>query len=161
MKRITFILFALIATTGFAQTATNSAEATVSADIVSPITLDLKSGALNFGKILKSNAGTVVLTSGNERSSTITGLIVESSAYSVPTFTVNAASGYTYSVTIPDITLNNGASALEITNFEHNLTSTTGTGGAQDFNIGGSLTVDVNDADGAYTGTVSVTVAYE
>jgi hypothetical protein len=49
MKKITFILFALIAGTSFAQNSRLKLKALVNAEIVSPITIE-KAIDLNFGR---------------------------------------------------------------------------------------------------------------
>ena len=157
MKKITFVLFAFIAGTAFGQ---ESANATVSADIVSPITIKSNGDNLNFGKVLKSTGGTVTVSPDGTRNGT-NSIIVESSAFSAATFTINAAEAYNFTIAIPDITLNNGTDDLEVTDFNHNLSSLEGTGTDLPFNIGGTLNVETTDSDGAYTGTVTVTVAYQ
>ncbi|HSM62882.1 MAG TPA: DUF4402 domain-containing protein, partial [Gillisia sp.] len=55
MKKITFILFALIAGTTFAQNTANDAAITT-AEIVSPLSIT-KNRALNFGRIIGGTAG--------------------------------------------------------------------------------------------------------
>lgn len=166
MKKITFIVFALISGFAFGQTsgASASGDATASADIVSPITISDGVTDLNFGKIIKDAAGgTVTIAVNGDRSGTAP--IVTASAKSAAEFTVNASENYTYSVNLPSdgfLIKNAGGAQMELSSFNHNLgTTPTGTGADQTLNVGATLTVNANQAEGNYSGTMTVTVAYQ
>ena len=162
MKKITFILLALISGTAFAQ---NSAKATgtaqVNAEIVSPIKIE-NGTALDFGRIIGNSAGgDVVIATNGTRTSTNDDLLDPTNEGSAGSFDVTAAEGYAYSITINDIVLSGAGDDMDVT-FDNNLgESSTGTGSTQDLNLGGTLTVNASQAEGDYTGTVTVTVAYE
>jgi len=157
MKKITFILFALIAGTTFAQ---DSADALTSADIVSPITI-VKTVNFNFGQV--SNAGgTVIIATDNTVTGTATkvGTITPTAA----AFTVNATDQYTYAVSLPaDVTLVNqtGSGNEEMTvNALGDDSSLKGTGSDETFGVGGTLTVGSSQTPGYYKGTMTVGVSY-
>lgn len=162
MKKITFILFALIAGTTFAQDS-KSATANAAADIVSPIGISAQQD-LNFGKVANNTAGTVVIS--NE--GVVTGLSqIGGSAPKAAAFDITAANGFAYTITLPgsdiELTHSNGTGTNDImivNNFNHNATTTTGSGSAQEIGVGATLNVDASQATGNYTGTFDVTVSY-
>lgn len=165
MKKITFILFALIAGTTFAQTS-DSADALVNAEIVSPISIDNVS-ALNFGRIIGTTAGggdvTVTADVNGDRTGPVA-LLAPSGTVNSAEFTVIASTEYLYKITIPAIDLT-GANTLETMGvvFVSSLgnTNLTGLGVAEPLYVGGTLTVGSLQAEDIYSGTVTVTVAYE
>lgn len=167
MKKITFILFVLIAGTTFAQdapTAAKTATATVNAEIVTPISIADGSTALNFGQIIGSEDGGAVTISNDGSTRTIDATMdVPSSEFSSAAFLITAANEYLYSITIEDITISSaGENPMDIT-FTHDRldTANIGSGAGQTVNVGGTLTVGPGQASGLYTGTVTVEVAYE
>lgn len=164
MKKITFILFALITGTAFGQ---NSAQgtATVNAEIVSPIQLN-SSQPLNFGSIVSTtDGGTVTMDpKTGKRTYSQTGMEVLSSSFSVAEFNVTIQENYTYSVSIPNISLSGPDNSTMELNFTHSLdpTSNMSSGNTSDrFTVGGELQVNGGQTVGSYTGTVEVTVTYE
>ncbi|GGW97217.1 DUF4402 domain-containing protein [Salegentibacter mishustinae] len=158
MKKITFILLALISGTAFAQEkATGTAQA--SADIVSPITIEGQED-LNFGKVANNTAGTVVVaTDGSASGLSQIGTTTPKAA----TFDVTAANGYAYSVTLPTtVTLKSGDDEISVDSFTDNAgANPTGSGGIQTIGVGATLTVANGQATGNYTGEFQVTVSYE
>ncbi len=160
MKKITFILFALIAGTTFAQSADGTA--TVNAEIVSPITISNSSSILDFGNIATPDADTDIVVSTAGTRTAVAGITIPGGTVSAATFTVKAASGYGYSISIPGIDLIRTGEADMPVSFTSSLGETnTGTGADQTLNVGGTLTVGASQGAGAYTGTATVTVAYE
>lgn len=166
MKKITFILLALISGTAFAQ----EASAIVNAEIVSPLEI-VSSEDLNFGTINGTSTGgdvTVALT--GQRTFDNPDMEVSSSTpVGVAIFSITAADGYVYSIDIPDAVLTGGGATgtdglnMPVT-FIHNRNSAarrTGDGVAQDLRVGGTLTVNDGQVAGAYAGEVTVTVSYE
>ncbi len=163
MKKITFILFALIAGTTFGQDATGTA--TVNAEIVTPI--EITSGTdLNFGSIVAAEGGNVrVNTEGTRTFSNNNMDVVTATAITAASFDVTAADEYSYSISIPSTTLEFDGNTMPVS-FTHDLEGetdgiATGTGEVQVLKVGGLLSVAAAQAAGEYTGTVSVTVAYE
>jgi len=166
MKKITFILLALISGTTFAQNSAD-AKAEVNAQIVSPITL-ASTQNLNFGSIVKTTAGgTVILhPKTGKRSYSDSKMEVNSSSFAIAMFDVSIEDNYTYSVTITNTSLTStvsGAVDMPLA-FTHSFdpTSNVSSGNTKDsFGVGGELTVNANQLAGAYTGEAAVTVTYE
>ncbi len=158
MKKITFILIALITGTTFAQ-GSDTGTATVNAEIVS--TINISNGTnLDFGRMATPTADTEITVGTDGVRGTVTGVTIPGGTVSAAAFTVNAASGYTYSIAIPTISLTGNGTAMPIIFTHDGGTTATGTGADQTLNVGGTLTVGADQVAGAYTGTVIVTVAY-
>ena len=171
MKKITFILFALIAGTTFAQ---NEAVATASAgaEIIEPITITPNS-FLNFGRIIGTSAGgTVNVDKEGDRTSLATGILDPSTAgtaaISAAKFTITAAKDYSYNIAIPtSVTIIAGTENMVVTLlpfYDGNALSGASPKGTDDdeiLTIGGDLAVGSSQAQGAYTAEFDVTVTYE
>ncbi len=169
MKKITFILLALIAGTGFGQTdGSASGTATVNAEIVTPIAI-ADGTDLNFGSIVAAEGGNVrVNTEGTRTFSNPDMNVTTATTISAASFNVIAADTYSYSISIPSINLVDAAGVgVDMpVSFTQDLEgetdgNATGTGSAQELLVGGLLTVAAGQTEGEYTGTVTVTVAYE
>ena len=176
MKKITFILFALIAGTAFGQSSADG-NATVNALVVSPISVTQGTN-LEFGRIIgNANGGIITVSTADQRTdNSNNALLAPSTTVQAASFTVKAANTYNYSITIPSIELLGAGTPMPVTftsslgsastDTEGNVTAgvytgLAGTGADQALKVGGALTVNPNQAEGAYTGTVKVTVAYE
>ncbi|MBZ9629888.1 DUF4402 domain-containing protein [Salegentibacter sp. LM13S] len=156
MKKITFILLALISGTAFAQ---NSATANAAADIVSPLEITATQ-ALNFGKVSNNTAGTVVIATDGSA----TGLSqIGGATPTAANFSVTAANGFRYNVILPgDTDLLSGTDVITVSAFNDDAgAEPTGSGAAQTIGVGATLTVAENQPTGNYTGTFDVGVAYE
>lgn len=154
MKKITFILFALIAGTTFAQT-----NITSSAEIIEAISFVENSG-LNFGKV-DNAAGTVIITPAGG----VSGKTQISGGSAVAgKLTVSGEAGEAYSLTVSETaTLTAPTSeTMDVTAINHDAAAlpVLGENGDDIVNIGGTLTVGANQTAGTYTGTISVTVSY-
>lgn len=161
MKKFTFILFALIAGTTFAQDNTATASANAAADIVSPIGISAQQD-LNFGKVSNSAAGTVVVaTDGTTSASTLSQ--IGSTSPAAASFNATAAKGFNYTIALPSsVTLSNGTEKITVDEFKHDAgTSSQGTGSSQTIGVGATLNVDAEQSTGNYNGTFDVTVTYE
>ena len=155
MKKITFILLALISGSAFAQSATANA----AADIVSPLEISSKQD-LNFGKVSNNTAGTVVVAANGA----VSGLTqIGSTSPAAANFDVTAATGFAYSITLPEsVDLSNGTVDITVDTFVHDAGDTpTGSGDVQTIGVGATLNVASSQATGNYTGTFDVSVAYE
>ncbi len=161
MKKITFILFALIAGTTFAQEAVGTA--TVNAAIVSPITItNTGSSKLEFGNIASPDAITDITVSNSGVRTVVQGVTIPGTASSAAIFGINAALNYKYSISIPDIELTGSGDPMGVVFTQDRLsTANIGSGALQALYVGGTLKVGASQGPGAYTGTVKVTVAYE
>ena len=162
MKKITFILFALVTGSIFAQDA--DATANVDAVIVAPLSIKVEDN-MNFGSIAADGAaGTVILNANsdaNADASSSASLVASTRRAAL--FLVDAAANYGYSITLPSsVTLTNGTDNMTLDNFTSGLGATSvGTGIDQLLYVGGTLNVAANQAEGAYNGDVKVTVSYE
>lgn len=159
MKKITFILIALITGTTFAQSSDGTAS--VDANIVSPITISDGTSNLDFGNIATPDASTDIVVSSAGTRTAVTGVTIPGGTVSAAAFSVNAADGYNYTISIPTINLTGTGVAMPVTFTHDGGTTPVGSGSAQTLNVGGTLKVGALQAGGAYTGTVTVTVAYE
>ena len=173
MKKITFILLALISGTVFAQQ-TNTAKATanVGAEIIEPITID-KDTDLNFGRIIGNAAGgDVTVDMDGARTATNNDLLDPSaagtSALSAAEFTITAADSYSYDIDIPEtVTLTGAGENMKVTlnaYYNDNALSGATVQGSENpdiLKVGGVLEVGTNQGQGAYTTSFDVTVKYE
>ncbi|WP_282018796.1 DUF4402 domain-containing protein [Salegentibacter mishustinae] len=159
MKKITFILLALISGTAFAQ---NTAEQTAEtfAEIVEPLKIE-QSRNLNFGRIIGGSAGggTVSIASDDTGARTIDDdLKAPGGTISSAKFTITA-SGYSYTISMEDDDLTSDGLTTMTFVPKNNLGEDSS--GDQTLYVGGDLTVGTNQESGNYTGTVKVTVSYE
>lgn len=166
MKKITFILFALISGSVFAQSSAEaSGTADVFAEIVTPIEID-NGTALNFGSIVAAEGGKVrVNTEGTRTFSNNNMEVISAEAITAASFDVTAANNYSYNISIPSIVLTGSGSDMAVT-FTQDLGgetdgTATGSGAVQTLKVGGLLTVASGQTAGTYEGEVTVTVAYE
>lgn len=161
MKKITFILFALIAGTAFGQESATG-NAIVNAEIVSPITIN-KAVDLNFGRVANNETGTVVIATDGTLTESTLSQINGGSNPTAASFTVTAAEGFKYSVNLPTtINLLNGDFTLTVENFTSDAdVDPVGTGGEQTIGVGATLNVTAGQNTGVYAGNFDVTVSYE
>jgi hypothetical protein len=160
MKKITFILFALIAGTTFAQTA----DALAGADIVSPLTIN-QAADFNFGKVSNVAGGTVIIKTDNTLDALSTAVFIGSNTLSAAAFTVTATDTYAYTVNLGgDITLTNqagaGAETMIVSALSHDSTEEGVPAGTETFGVSGTLTVGIGQVPGYYEGTMTVGVSY-
>jgi hypothetical protein len=144
-----------------------SASATVSATIVTPISIT-KTTDMNFGNVsVAGSAGTVILSTAGAR--TTTGGCSLSTAnpgtVTAAAFTVNGTGTYTYAITLPSTatTIVNGGNNMTVDTYVSNPSGTGAlTAGTQTLLVGGTLHVSATQATGLYTlaSGLSVTVSY-
>jgi spore coat protein U-like protein len=168
MKKITFILFALIAGTAFGQDA--SGTATVNAHIVEIITIE-GINDLNFGNMVASTGGKVRVHTDNNRTFSNPDMkVANTGVVGAASFNIKAADNFSYSISIPSIQLLpavDGAPGTPMDiSFFWDMNGTTdgsimGNGEDQVLYVGGLLDVASGQDAGDYNGTVTVTVAYE
>src|SRR5690606_34811081 len=98
MKKITFILFALIAGTAFGQNSVDGT-ATINAVIVSPLTIS-SSGSLNFGTFTTSvNDATILISAdGSTKTFSETDMELPGDTHAVPTFIVTKHNDLEYNL---------------------------------------------------------------
>jgi len=146
-----------------AQAATNSATANATAKIISAITVT-KNTDLNFGTAVSNvTGGTVAVSNAVAATQTCTGVTCTGGGQTSAQFSISGAAATTAVITVPTtaITLTSGTNTMTAL-----LSSSAPTlallGTAADaFQVGGTLTVGTNQATGSYSGTFTVSVAYQ
>ena len=120
--------------------------------------------SLGFGEaFIGSTLGTVVVTPAGARSATGGVTLGSSGSAGGASFTVTGVPLLTYSITLPSsATLAAGGSTITVNSFT---SSPSGSGslplgGSQVLRVGATLRVGANQTPGSYSGTFSVTVAY-
>lgn len=137
---------------------------TVTANIISTISLTNQSGLI-FGDISSgASAGTIIISTSGTRTQTGGASFNSGSTAGPASFNVAGDANATYSVTLPaSVTLSSGAgSSMTVDNFT---SSPSGTGqldvsGNQALLVGATLNVGSNQIFGSYSGIMSVTVGY-
>ena len=163
MKKIIFILFALIAGTTFAQ---DNATAVVNAEIVSPIQIT-STGPLEFGLIASPNSEETIEVDYSGNRNTISGVTLSGTTPTAASFEINAADtyGYTINLASTDLDISGGDGTKMTLTLPESFSSlgftATGDGSPQVLTVGGQLTVNKDQPAGDYVGEVSVTVAYQ
>lgn len=126
---------------------------------------------LRFGTVVPTAAaGTVTIGTTDDTASTDgNATVLGSSTTGRAKFEVTGEKGQTYTLTLPTSDLvfdNTNAPGLKVTSWTSDLATTTGAGlidastGKQDFFVGGTLDVPANAPANSYSGTFTVTVAY-
>lgn len=136
-----------------------------SANVLAPLTLSLGTNAMNFGDIAgdATSITTVALTTAGTTSSGD-----GASTAGAPTagdFDVAGAGNLAYSITLPAdgvVTLNGGGTAMSVDGFTDSAGGAANlAAGVGSFTVGATLTINANQAAGAYTGNYDVTVNYQ
>ena len=169
MKAIKFfaiaILFSGVSVLSIAQ---DTKSVTANVEILAPITIsDVVS--MNFGKLLSVNdAYDVDLATTGAITSTNSAAIKLAGTTAAGSLKVNGATDANFVLTLPstdiDIKDITGAgAAMKLTSFVSNLTGNKGKilSGGTPVTLGATLKVNAKQAEGKYTGTFNVTVAYE
>jgi len=149
------------------QSATATASAT--ATIIQPIAIT-KTAELVFGNLaVGATGGTVAISTADavtiSAGSTITQPAGNAGSPAAASFNVTGESGFTYAITLPadgTVTLTDASSnTMAVNGFTSNPGATgTLTAGSQTLKVGATLTVGNAQAPGSYSGSFSVTVAY-
>jgi hypothetical protein len=168
ISRLTLTTIAALALASTLSAAQNTATATANAkaNIITPITLVQVAGAdLNFGDVIPGAAiGTVTVSPTSVRTSGGGVALGNAAGVGAAGFTVGGANNATYAITLPStaVTISSGANSMTVTGLTSSpaLTGTLSATGSQALTVGGTLNVGINQAVGAYSGTFSVTVAY-
>jgi len=152
------------AATSFGQNPEANASANATATIIKPISIAKVSGAdLLFGNIIAdADGGTVTINTNGVREASGVAFPSVLGTVAAAEFTVTGFEGATYAITLPTepVTITNGSSnQMTVTAFVENATKTL-TGGTETFNVGATLNVGANQAEGEYSGSFSVIVAY-
>jgi hypothetical protein len=171
MKLVTKTATVLAMLTGMASPAfgqSSSATTTGTTTIIQPVTIS-QNNALAFGTVVRPTSGssTVAIGTGSDTVSATGSALVLRGTTSRARYTVTGEGGETVSVTMPaTFNLNlSGAPALPVTlarNPGGNLTlsNALGSTGVASLDIGGSFSISDTTPTGAYSGTFTVSVAY-
>jgi hypothetical protein len=156
------VIAALGLSAGMAQAAPVTASATAKARILKQITVTNTSD-LDFGTIVAgTSASTVAVSTGSVRTCgaglTCTGTVTSANFDITGTNNTVVAITGDNSVTLANGT--GGTMAASLTRSASTLTLTNSAIGGS-FQVGGTLSLAANQADGAYTGTFNVTVDYQ
>lgn len=177
MKKIIISLFVIGMMTGLSNnlvaqtTNTDNASASAYATIVAPIAIE-KSADLQFGTMIKGT-GTVTVATTGVRTFSVDAMNPGNQGVTpaAAVFSITGEASYTYSIAFSQasITITNaGSQEMEVGTFvayslTDDATGTTGTlsgGGTDTVKVGATLTLDNDETAGEYTGSFTVTVAY-
>jgi hypothetical protein len=138
-----------------------SPPANATATIIAPIAI-AKTTDMAFGNIaVGAGGGTIVLSTAGARSATGDASYQAAPAATAAVFTVTGIAAATYAITLPASTTITGPGTMTVDSFTSNPNGTgTLTGGTSNLLVGATLHVSGAQAAGAYTGTFTVTVAY-
>ncbi len=136
----------------------------VTANIVQPIQIN-KIADLDFGDIAAgtSSTGTVVVAANGNRTSTGGVSLINSGTHTAANFSITGHPNASISIILPaSAIINSGSNSMLIDNFISNVGSSTvlNSLGQSSIDVGATLSVDVNQPYGLYTGTFDVIVAY-
>lgn len=164
-KRLLVTSAAMLASASLMSTIANAANVTANASATVLTALSItQNTAMNFGDVAgdADAATTVVLTTAGATSSAD-----GASAAGTPSagiFDVVGAGTLSYSITLPAdgvVTLTGPSTAMPVDGFNHDAGGAPAlAGGADQFNVGATLTINANQAAGAYSGTYNVVVNY-
>ncbi|RAK56814.1 DUF4402 domain-containing protein [Phenylobacterium deserti] len=161
---------AVFASPALAQTSANQST-TGTIGIYQPIQLTRQTN-LSFGTVMRPSSGTGnVVIDAQTGALTATGGITQVSngnAASRATFTVTGDAGMNFNVQYPqtfNMTRQNGSETIPVTLNASvgsaQLVGTTGGVGTANFGIGGQVSISNTTLSGSYSGTFTVTVAYQ
>lgn len=169
-RRLAALACALAALTWSGQACTETAFA--GATVLATPVVVTKTADLSFGRFATGAAGSITISTSGAR--TVSGGVLPAGggAMTAASFAVTGAGGAAYSITHGGATVvsrSSGPETMTMTRFSDvtGANATTGVvaggalnGGAQSIYVGATLAVGANQAPGAYTGTLSVTVEY-
>lgn len=169
-KLIVAVSAGIIGIGGFAQTA-SAATGNASAVLVSPISIT-ESTALNFGSIsngLAAGSSTVVVSDDGVTATTYGASLAKVGATDTRgVFAISGGNNLAYTVTLPaSTTITDGSTNMTVGTFTTSsasagagLTGTTSGTGTDTFYVGATLTVNNTNNAGTYSGTYTITAAY-
>lgn len=172
-RQLAAVACAVAALTHSEQACAEKATATTTATVLATPVVLTKTADLSFGKFATGAAGSITISTSGVR--TVSGGVLpaaDGGAMTAATFVVSGDRGAVYSIThggTTTLSRTAGSETMVMTKFSDvsaaNATTGTAAGGtldagAQSIYVGGTLAVGANQAGGAYTGTISVTVEY-
>jgi hypothetical protein len=134
------------------------------AEVMTPLSIiSVNGGTLAFGQIVPLSGGTVTVSPEGMRTSSGGVQVIQASSVSAAQFQVGGAAGRSFSIFLPSsITISNGKDSMTVDDFTSNPSSSSvlDSIGKRDLSIGATLHVKQNQSDGNYSGSFTVTVAY-
>lgn len=136
----------------------------IGASVITPLTLS-ESSTLEFGQLQSSGtAGTVVIDAADGRTAT-GGTTLEGGTVQSGTWSVQGEPSTAYTITLPesDVVLSSGSDSMIVTDFTDSEGGSAVTDGAgtDSFSIGATLNVGADQAEGDYSGSYEITIAYQ
>lgn len=175
MNRFALVSALAVAAVGFAGTA--SAQSTASASgqgsitVIRPLTVT-KSADMKFGTVVRPSTGSGSVVVSNAGARTVSGGVVALNSGDTPQaaqFNIDGEGGQSVSVTVPaTFTMANGSESLTVTTSNNlgtnasaqTLSNALGSAGSLNVRVGGSVALPSTAATGVYTGTFTVSAAY-
>lgn len=141
---------------------------TANATVVTPIAIAASNPNLRFGSFSTTAAGQTVAiaTAGTRTVTGALGLGTGQNAFGAASFAVTGDSTLTYAITLPGTTnittgIGDATRTMAVSSFVSNPSGTGAlTAGAQTLLVGATITTVASQVAGVYTGTFTVTVAY-
>jgi len=151
-----------------AQVSSTATSIGIDAKVLAPITIEnTGSTPINFGTLSRSSLeGTVTVSAEGVRTADGGVSVLTSSDFSAAPFGVTGDNSAAFSITLPangtvELTRSGGSEKMAVDDFDHNSTLTLSASGTATFNVGATLTVNADQVPGEYSGSFSVTVAYQ
>lgn len=167
---VLFAIYVAIPTSLYAQVSSTLSSIGIDAKVIAPITIENTSSTpLNFGTVSRSSiAGTVTVPTSGNRTTTGGASVLGSSSFSAAPFTVGGENDATFNISLPVngtvvLTRTSGSETMAVNSFVSSVgtSPTLSSSGTATFVVGATLTVGANQVAGDYTGSFSVTVAYQ
>jgi len=167
LRVIIICLFMILPHNLKCQVSSTIANVGIDAKVIAPITIENPSSTnLDFGTVARSSvAGSVTISPQGLRTSQNGAAVITSSLFSAAPIIVNGENNAGYNVILPSsdvkLTRTGGAEEMEVSNFTHNATMVLSSIGSGSFSVGATLNLDADQVAGDYTGSFSITVAYQ
>lgn len=133
----------------------SSATALVSATVLGPAETDIAAGAVTVSNISRPDAGRIVVSKAGSQT--------HSDAVSLSEFRIAGGYNASYSVALPEtVAVKSGEAEFHVSGFGPTEKSgSLASDGSARFGVGASVAVPAGQAPGSYTGSYSVTIAFD
>jgi hypothetical protein len=172
MSKVTIMMACLACTAAAGPAlAQSSANGTGAISIIRPLAI-AKDADLKFGTVVRPSSGSGSATVSTAGARSVSGGVAELSSGDTPQaaqFTITGEGGQSISVTIPaSFTMANGSDTLTVTTSNNlsgsasaqTLSNALGSAGSLVVRVGGSVAIPSTAVSGSYTGTFTVSAAY-
>lgn len=172
--RLRLAAFAIVLASAIAPAqaqSTANTSATAGITVIQPISI-VANKNMNFGTFVRPGSTTTVTLSNAGVISGLTAVNTSGNAPSQAQFTITGEGGQAINITVPaTITLTSSANTLTVNTTADSgttgsavastLSGTIGSAGTKVVNVGGTVSLTSTQASGAYTGSITVTAAYQ